>query len=1118
MADDLPEGFSLTPPAAQVPPKLKGLDAIRGYFQNKGNFLNPHAADALAATSFAETGGDPYAVNKSSKAAAAFQWLGPRKEAFLAQGDTTPEGMAKFAMSELPKYPRSWAALNDPNMSRDDVQKVLIDEFEAPGGSAAAGYGEAAGDLSRARAYVPPKPGDVQKSALPPPAKPQGLPPGFSASPPKSNLPPGFSTQAPGAVDPEIAARSKPPEDDSYFAPEKKVAKMLMADPTGTLKKLGGAAVQMGKGALNDLGVFGDVAQGKASMADSETQKRVMGAALLTGGKEAPGELSVKPLAKPAETLPAAKAIEAAPEIKKAVGDGVLGQSVTEAGPPPNEASIAARAPKPELAVDNAAQPAGAAKTPLHELAAQNIKDFEAANPDPTLKQKLTAASDYAKSYFETGGKAKAIIQKNVGNMARMGAQAKEAMTKFGQFTKSLNPEEQLSLIKWLQKPGAMIEKGFGLPPEAQEFANTFKEWMQKYRQKLETLPQTDQMSFRENFVTQLWRHPESAMKTINELGAKKGSNYFTKARVFDDYEAGIRAGMAPVTTDPMELFSRYIENASAKIASWESKNDAKDAGMIVYRKPENAPQGWVPLKGERDAFGHDAYAPPGLAAVFNNYASIPAKLNIPGTHVDVLDIAQKAANRTTSFKLAISGFHAALETMESVLSGLSDGITKLKNGRPIAGITAIAKAPGKPLTAFVKGRRAQKAFLDGEFGDPEMQKIVQGLTDANYDFMREGGLADEYRVSKLPGFIKGWQKGIPATAGGPLKMGIRAFETTMEPVFQYYVPWLKNQAAMDAMKTYLDAHPDISREDFAAYGRKVANTMDARFGEMNSKNIFWNATAKKMAQTAAISWSFTLGQARQAMGAAFDAARIPDKLYSRAKGTLPSTEEIWTDRLSYAVAIGLGTAMVNSVYQYLKTGQLPQSGQDLLNPRTGGVDPSTKEPERATLPNFANSYRNIWEGGVGQEAYNKLAPLWQTLIEAGENKDWKSQPIYNPNDTTTKQIEQLGEFVAGNTLTPITLGQVSNVKAGSHISSLERIFGIRAAGMRDTAPDQLKGIISYKQAEAWYDKRRSDVNAQRAKQGLGPLRISHREKQQLINTYMKNPQADPLQKYGGTQ
>ena len=53
MADnDLPPGFSAEPP------KPKGLDAIHAYFKDKGNFLNPNAADALAATSFAETGGD----------------------------------------------------------------------------------------------------------------------------------------------------------------------------------------------------------------------------------------------------------------------------------------------------------------------------------------------------------------------------------------------------------------------------------------------------------------------------------------------------------------------------------------------------------------------------------------------------------------------------------------------------------------------------------------------------------------------------------------------------------------------------------------------------------------------------------------------------------------------------------------------------------------------------------------------------------------------------------------------------------------------------------------------------------------------------------------------------
>src|SRR6185437_1197708 len=43
------------------------------------------------------------------------------------------------------------------------------------------------------------------------------------------------------------------------------------------------------------------------------------------GGPE--GTPGLKAPEKPAETLPAAKAVEVAPEVKKAVGDGVLGQS-----------------------------------------------------------------------------------------------------------------------------------------------------------------------------------------------------------------------------------------------------------------------------------------------------------------------------------------------------------------------------------------------------------------------------------------------------------------------------------------------------------------------------------------------------------------------------------------------------------------------------------------------------------------------------------------------------------------------------------------------------------------------------------------------------------------------
>lgn len=772
-----------------------------------------------------------------------------------------------------------------------------------------------------------------------------------------------------------------------------------------------------------------------------------------------------------------------------------------------------------ENALNNSQPQSGsAAATPVGRLAEENIAKFEAENKAPAMKQRLQDGATAMKKYFSEQGEAKAILRKNLGKETRVGAQATQAMAQFKAFVGEMNIDEQIDLLKWLQNPQAKISKGLELSPQAKDFVSTFHDWMHTYQTKLEALPQTEKMNFRENFVTQLWRKPEGAMKYINEYGAKQGSGYFTKARVFDDYEAGIRAGFAPVTTNPVEIFSRYIENASRKIASYQSKNDAFEAGMMVYRTSKNAPDGWVKLESIKPVAGQDVYAPPGFARIFDNFASQAMKMNIPGTNIDVLDAAQRAANATTGLKLSVSGFHPALETMEGLFSGIANGITKMKNGRPITGLADVITSPKKPFTSFVHGRQVQQAYLDGTWGTPEMQRIVRAMTDANFDPMREGGLADEYRVSRLPGFIKGWQKGIPMSAGGPLKTALRAFETVMEPTFQYYVPFLKNQAMYDMLKTYMDAHPKLTDEEFAAYARKASDTVDSRFGEINKNNIFLNATAKKMAQTAAISWSFTLGQARQAMGFAWDAARVPSKIYSKIKGELPDTEEIWTDRMSYAVGIGLGTAFVDSVYQYIKTGKLPQSPQDLMKPQTGGTDPSTGQPERASLPNFANSYKSVWDNGIGDELYNKANPLWQTLVAMGSNKDFAGHEIRDPNDTTGKQLQQLGEYAYQNALQPIGLSNVENAKGGTNISSLERIFGLRAAGMKDTAPEQLDKIVSYKNAENWYEKRKSDVNQKRAQKGLKPLRISRHERSLLIERYMKNPQADPLQSYGGTQ
>lgn len=779
---------------------------------------------------------------------------------------------------------------------------------------------------------------------------------------------------------------------------------------------------------------------------------------------------------------------------------------------------------KPVQQMRTSAQSGGAAATPVHELAEQNIKAFMEADKSPDLKQRLVAATKDAQSFYQDSESAKGIIRKNVGNEARTGAQAVHAMDQFKVFTQSLDREGQIGLLKWLQDPESKISKGLELSPEAKSFTDTFHSWMHTYQKKLEALPQTEKMEFRKNFVTQLWRQPQGAMKYINDFGAKQGSNYFTKARAFDDYEAGIRAGFAPVTTDPMELFARYIENAQSKLASWESLNDAKEQGLVAYRSPQNAPEGWTPLKGVTTPRGEQAYAPPGFAQVYNNYTSRPPE----GWVGKGLDWAQKASNNTTKLKLALSAFHATLETGESVISGMADGIDKIAGGHPLRGVFELGTAVRKPFTSFPSSRKAVKAYLTGEYGSPEQEKIIQGLVDANYDFLRQGKLADEYRNSRFPGFIKSWERGrlkaefkdmnrnLPRSQM-IVRTGTRAFDTIMEPLFQYYIPALKTQAATDMMKTYLEAHPNATREELGKYGMVVSDTVDNRLGEMNHDNIFWSSTAKKMAQTAMLSYSYTLGTARLAGGAYADLSAIPAKVLNRALGG--PEEKIWTPRLSYAIAMGLGTGLMSATYQYLKTGKPPEDVKDLYRPQTGGTDPINGQPERATLPMFFNAFRNFWLN-PGQEAYNKINPLWQVLysVSPGVNEDWKKQPIYDGNEPVTKQLEQAGNYIASNIGEPVSFGNVGDAKPGSHVGSIERLFGIRAAGGRDTNPEGTAQAISYNTAAKWYDKRRSDINALRSRQGLGPLHIRQSEKSKLIQQYMRHPEVDPLQKYGGTQ
>jgi hypothetical protein len=353
----------------------------------------------------------------------------------------------------------------------------------------------------------------------------------------------------------------------------------------------------------------------------------------------------------------------------------------------------------------------------------------------------------------------------------------------------------------------------------------------------------------------------------------------------------------------------------------------------------------------------------------------------------------------------------------------------------------------------------------------------------------------------------------LTGTASVVFDRGMQAVHTIMEPIFQYYVPWLKTQAAVDAAKTWIQAHPNATPEEFAKAGRDISDNMDARFGEMNRNNIFWSQTQKAITQAMMLSYSYTYGLAKNSLGAGFDLAKIPQRTVSKLRGK--SAEDIWSDRLSFAIGLPTIYVLQNAIYNYLMTGNAPDT-QDLTRPRTGGANEG--KPERATLPNHMNSYINFFLNPTG-DAYNKINPLWQTMKDWATNKDYREHQIVDPQDPIVSKIAQWGEYALKN-LEPISITQIGNRKAGSNIGPVQAAAGIRPAGMKDTNPEGFKQMMNYKDSEAKFESHLAKVNDERVRRGLARLVFKHYQKQKMIQTIMQGK--DPLDQYdkmyGGVQ
>lgn len=739
-----------------------------------------------------------------------------------------------------------------------------------------------------------------------------------------------------------------------------------------------------------------------------------------------------------------------------------------------------------ERAAGLAGLAAGGGKFPAPKVSMEGLK----------LVQKILSPQSVSPIAEEAAGS----IRRAGGYAARDTATTAAQMEPWHATVNALPDAERLAFINHVE--GA---KGTPLHPKIAPLADTLKTEFQKRRTKLEALPSTQQAAFIEDYFPHFWKDPKAA-KTFAENysggAGKQGSGASLKKRTMPTIADGIKAGLEPLTTDPIEAIMRYVSSMDRFIAATDVLDTAKANGTVKYIRPKTmgasgnpegfkVPEGYAPLEGRgaRDATGAQAYAPEDFARVYNNFISKGFHANVEAGKV--YDAVQGASNAITSLELGLSGYHAFTMANEAIISDVARGLSNMVGGKPIKGVGQIVTAPAAFVRTAMRGHKAEQVYFGRSQGTPDMRKVVDLQTQAGGRAVGKGHAAD-YRFSAMGSYWTAFKRGalkqemrqslqnikaqpLVGTAKEAGKFIGRVMETVAQPIFEKYIPKIKNGAFYDTMHDWLEANPGASHQEQIAMARKIWDSIDNRFGEMVQDNIFWNKTLKQTAQLGMRSYSWNLGTVREIGGGAISALKDPSRLSMKSPNYDP--------RVAYVVAMPIVVATANAVYQYLKSGKAPESVDDLVAGRTGGEAPGFggrgTVDERASLPGYQKDVLG-WYNDWRKERDAKWATLPRMLYEGiWSGKDWKGQDIANPNGDVPQWLSDYFNWVTSS-LGPISLRQLGQgEKIGSNITTPEQLMGIRPAPGYIQDPEGTERGMKRIGQKQWKTKQRTERRRQ---------------------------------------
>jgi hypothetical protein len=663
------------------------------------------------------------------------------------------------------------------------------------------------------------------------------------------------------------------------------------------------------------------------------------------------------------------------------------------------------------------------------------------------------------------------------------------------------------------------------LPAGEQKLAQALRKGLDDVRNKLASMPKHAQMQFIQDYFPHMWESNQKLDSFLRGLG-RSGSGSLKK-RTHITYEDGIKAGLTPAGSNPIEMFSRYLDGIGTVVKQTQVMRDLEP--WIHWNQPKtiaasgtpnaftkNAPlPGYEPLNmpwayRQRGPIQEQAWVPRDMAYTLNQAYSKGLR-EYAGP---VVDAGMKIKNMHTAIELGGPMYHTTTVSMEALGSGFARAFRELGTGRLDRAATEFAKAIVAPKDAFPGsyGDHLVDVWQGKKQGTAQEMQIMEALEAANihpvgllhtgefemtqlrtyWDSYWRGAFPREFRETLDKIKAGGWGGSKEALALVPNQVA-RLMQTIAQPLFQYAIPRLKLSSMVKDMEQFLYHNPNTSKADLARMANRISNSIDSRFGEAVRDNLGMNKAMSDAGYLGLRSFAWTvLGPFREIAGG----YQSLGKGLAKGEWRLSPKSAAYDPRIGYALAFPFTIGLVGSLINYARSGQFPQDWRDFFLPKTGGEVKSGGQdvPERMRIPGYHKDFIGYYfhppghEGSLlGGELKAKFAGVWSALAEQVMNRDWRDMPIVPPNPTIQEWLGYRGGHLASK-LKPIGIQQLMEPgKKGSHLTLPEKFMGFGAAGAYIQNPKSTEKFATDKEQKLWEQKEKAD-NTIRRNQGLPQL------------------------------